>query len=134
MKKLLLFILALLPIVLFAQVGQTFHVNATTLNLRSEPDKSGEIVEKLNQYDNLLIINDSIKPGWVYVQFNESKGYVSSDYISKGKSIITYHEVRTGAVCKDGTSSTATGKGACSHHGGVAYWKTKKTKSVRIVE
>ncbi len=29
---------------------------------------------------------------------------------------------RTGAVCKDGSSSTATGSGACSHHGGVAYW------------
>lgn len=29
---------------------------------------------------------------------------------------------RTGAVCKDGTTSTATGSGACSNHGGVAYW------------
>jgi hypothetical protein len=30
--------------------------------------------------------------------------------------------VRVGAVCRDGTTSTATGSGACSHHGGVAYW------------
>lgn len=29
---------------------------------------------------------------------------------------------RTGAICNDGSSSTATGKGACSHHGGVSYW------------
>lgn len=29
---------------------------------------------------------------------------------------------RTGAVCKDGSPSSATGSGACSHHGGVAYW------------
>ena len=29
---------------------------------------------------------------------------------------------RTGAICNDGTSSTATGSGACSHHGGVDYW------------
>lgn len=29
---------------------------------------------------------------------------------------------RTGAVCNDGSSSSATGRGACSHHGGVAYW------------
>jgi hypothetical protein len=29
---------------------------------------------------------------------------------------------RTGAICNDGTSSTATGSGACSHHHGVAYW------------
>ena len=29
---------------------------------------------------------------------------------------------RTGAVCRDGWRSSATGKGACSHHGGVLYW------------
>lgn len=29
---------------------------------------------------------------------------------------------RTGAVCNDGTTSTATGSGACSHHHGVSYW------------
>jgi hypothetical protein len=31
--------------------------------------------------------------------------------------------VRVGALCVDGTSSTATGSGACSHHGGVKCWK-----------
>jgi hypothetical protein len=29
---------------------------------------------------------------------------------------------RTGATCNDGSRSNATGRGACSHHGGVAYW------------
>ena len=29
---------------------------------------------------------------------------------------------RTGAVCNDGWLSAATGRGACSHHRGVAYW------------
>lgn len=29
---------------------------------------------------------------------------------------------RIGAMCRDGTRSNATGRGACSHHGGVAYW------------
>lgn len=28
----------------------------------------------------------------------------------------------TGAVCNDGTKSSATGSGACSHHDGVDYW------------
>ncbi|TWS18914.1 hypothetical protein FK529_13100 [Tsukamurella asaccharolytica] len=28
----------------------------------------------------------------------------------------------TGAICKDGSTSTATGRGACSGHGGVARW------------
>ncbi len=29
---------------------------------------------------------------------------------------------RCGAVCRDGTTSTATGSGACSRHGGVDHW------------
>jgi hypothetical protein len=30
---------------------------------------------------------------------------------------------RVGALCNDGTSSSATGRGTCSHHGGVNCWK-----------
>lgn len=50
-----------------------------------------------------------------------------------GEEITAYHidEVnlsiqdvkRVGAKCCDGTNSKATGRGACSHHGGVKYWK-----------
>jgi len=29
---------------------------------------------------------------------------------------------RRGAICRDGWQSTATGRGACSHHGGVDHW------------
>ncbi|MEI6756174.1 MAG: G5 domain-containing protein [bacterium] len=29
---------------------------------------------------------------------------------------------RTGAICRDGSRSYATGRGACSWHGGVSYW------------
>ncbi len=31
-------------------------------------------------------------------------------------------QVRVGAICNDGWESSATGRGACSHHGGVNYW------------
>jgi len=31
--------------------------------------------------------------------------------------------VRIGAICNDGSSSSATGSGACSHHGGVRCWR-----------
>jgi hypothetical protein len=34
---------------------------------------------------------------------------------------ITRH--RVGATCEDGTASTATSSGACSHHGGVRCWQ-----------
>jgi hypothetical protein len=30
---------------------------------------------------------------------------------------------RIGAICNDGWTSTATGSGACSHHGGVSCWR-----------
>jgi hypothetical protein len=33
---------------------------------------------------------------------------------------------RIGCICRDGTSSNATGRGACSHHGGVDHWIYKK--------
>ncbi len=33
---------------------------------------------------------------------------------SRGKRVV--------AVCEDGWRSSATGSGACSHHGGVDYW------------
>lgn len=32
---------------------------------------------------------------------------------------------RIGAICCDGTRSSATGRGACSHHGGVCEWLYK---------
>jgi hypothetical protein len=30
---------------------------------------------------------------------------------------------RIDATCKDGSASSATGSGACSHHGGVSCWQ-----------
>jgi len=30
---------------------------------------------------------------------------------------------RVGCHCFDGTNTSATSSGACSHHGGVMYWK-----------
>jgi Protein of unknown function (DUF3761) len=36
----------------------------------------------------------------------------------------------TATICKDGTTSTASGRGACSGHGGVSKKATAKTKAV----
>ncbi len=44
----------------------------------------------------------------------------TQDYKSYSKT-----QYRIGAICRDGTRSYATGRGACSHHGGVAYWLYK---------
>ena len=34
--------------------------------------------------------------------------------------------VRVGAICRDGSGSSATGRGACSWHGGVARWLSRE--------
>jgi hypothetical protein len=41
------------------------------------------------------------------------------------KRIVTYGGERIGAICCDGTRSYATGRGACSWHGGVCQWLYK---------
>lgn len=41
--------------------------------------------------------------------------------------------VRIGAICNDGWRSDATGSGACSHHGGVAYWLCARSQSVPLL-
>lgn len=117
----------------FSQVNSTYHVTSTTLNLRSAPNTSGKIIKKLNKHDNVFIFEVLHDVGWVKVQFENDVGYVSKKYIKKGKAIVSFYTYRVGAVCRDGSSSTATGRGACSHHGGVARWKTRKKSKVRIV-
>lgn len=65
----------------------------TKLNNDHSPLKSNYLVPKLNHKVNNDIITD-----------------------------INVEKIRTGAICNDGSYSDATGKGACSHHGGVQYW------------
>jgi hypothetical protein len=45
-------------------------------------------------------------------------------YYDNGEEIrkFEYVRVRSGATCRDGSTSYATGRGACSWHGGVAFW------------
>ncbi|HEU0154417.1 MAG TPA: DUF3761 domain-containing protein [Arenimonas sp.] len=42
---------------------------------------------------------------------------------------VRYETYRVGAVCRDGSYSWATGKGACSHHRGVAEWIHPRTQT-----
>lgn len=59
---------------------------------------------------NGQLINGEERGLWVYEKFNGEK--------EKYKWISS----RVGAICRDGNRSYATGRGACSHHGGVNYW------------
>lgn len=41
----------------------------------------------------------------------------------------SYTMQRVGAICGDGSRSSATGRGACSRHGGVAEWLYDSVRS-----
>lgn len=52
------------------------------------------------------------------IYWNDNDNRVKKTYKPKKK---TYTK-RVGAICKDGTRSYSTGRGTCSHHGGVRTW------------
>jgi hypothetical protein len=54
--------------------------------------------------------------------------YYEERYIDAATRTITY---RVGSVGNDGRLSTATGRGAQSHHGGVSHWITRNKKIER---
>ena len=53
-------------------------------------------------------------------------------YVYKKVLQTVYSNVRTGAICRDGSSSTATRNGACSGHGGVKKWIYLPPKKVYV--
>jgi hypothetical protein len=95
-------------------------------------EKQVDKVQK-NEIENVQNLNYSNKAqtksnsNW---QNNNFQSNANNTYYKPSKSNTkTYNnynseniKVRVGAVCRDGTTSTATGRGACSHHGGVDYW------------
>lgn len=55
----------------------------------------------------------------------KKKSTSSFSKISKPAVQTKKYRRRVGAICRDGTRSYATGRGACSHHGGVSRWLTE---------
>jgi len=124
-------LLIVLSLSVKAQTGN-YYVSGSALNLRTSPDTQSEILHKFTRYDNLEVLEQT--DGWAKINYQGKTGYVSAQYITAGKAVVSSYEVRVGAKCKDGTSSSATGRGACSHHGGVSYWKTKTKQEVQILK
>ncbi|MFD3448771.1 SH3 domain-containing protein [Microbacteriaceae bacterium 4G12] len=69
-------------------------VNASTLNVRSNPSTSGTIVGKLRQGESVTIINKA--NGWAKIRFNGADAYVSADFLQIGTKAADYTIV-TGA-------------------------------------
>lgn len=73
---------------------------------------SGEISQS-GKYDN------GTKTGkWRY--YDEDGDYKLTEFI----------QYRVGAICNDGSRSYSTGRGTCSHHGGVNYWLVETEETV----
>jgi antitoxin component YwqK of YwqJK toxin-antitoxin module len=74
--------------------------------------KNGEIYQK-GQY------KDGLKSGkWHY--YDEEGDYKLTEFI----------QYRIGAICNDGSRSYSTGRGTCSHHGGVNYWLLEPEETI----
>ena len=119
---------------LIAQSLSQYYVNVKALNIYSEASTNAKVIQTLQKYDNLLILEKISGKELVKVRYKETEGYVSAQSILKGKAVTTIQSIRTGAICRDGTQSSATGRGACSHHGGVKEWRYKKDKRVSIIK
>lgn len=132
MKKLVVLFLLFIGLYGAAQETGNYYVAGSALNLRSQPNATCDVVFKLKQYDNLLV--KEFNGDWAAVQYDDKTGYVHKSYIKKGKAETYTHSYRTGAICNDGTRSNATGRGACSHHGGVNYWLTNDRVEVSIIQ
>lgn len=120
-------------IALYSQSGAKYHVSNETLNLHTSASEGSKAIGKLKKYDNLILLGKIKKKNWVKVQYKKLQGYVSTQFIQEGEAVITTQSVRVGAWCRDGSSSKATGRGACSRHGGVREWKLEEKKTVSII-
>jgi len=131
MRK-VIFVIALLIAAspLFSQ--QSYYVPGSTLNLREQPNTDSEIVYKLKTYDNVQLIEQT--GDWLKVKFGDREGYVFGQFVKKGRAVVNTYSERYGAICKDGSRSSATGRGACSHHGGVSTWLTRDRKSAQVYD
>ena len=94
----------------------------------------------LKKNTNILFIEDVVTAtGWCIIRENpyasdNSDGYTLKKNIRKGWYMTDTNSWRVGANCCDGTTSGATGRGACSRHGGVCQWLTKSTTRSYIQE
>lgn len=127
-KTLLLWALLALS---FGALAQPHYVAVAQAGLRPSPSTSAPKSASLSRYDNLEVMGPA-GTGWAKARYKGQEGYVRLAVLKPGTARVSYHTVRVGARCKDGTGSNATGRGACSHHGGVDYWVTERQKSVAI--
>ncbi len=81
-------------------------------------------------YSKLGKIKDAVNDLKSVIQFNDKSVNQLYNKINPVKKRVAYYVTR----CCDGTTSNATGRGACSHHGGVCDWKEPVYEEYREYE
>ncbi len=113
-------------------------IKAISVDRIYEEQELNELVGPLNGQNVIVLVYkdyklyNSLEPLAVYDDVKKSynpkfKSSTSYPTIQDKINSATYR-TRVGAICRDGTRSSATGRGACSHHGGVSRWLYKETK------
>jgi hypothetical protein len=70
-----------------------------------------------------LVIVDSDDGSTITVEPKQETGFFDVEHYIEDATVTGG---RVGAICEDGSRSDATGRGACSHHGGVSRWLYSK--------
>ena len=103
-------------------VGQNGSKQVCKASKSGYPNKETVVKQPVNQvvrytptskaaYD--CIYNDNCK---------EAMDEGEPDYNDEYMEYMESQQERGGAICRDGTRSYSTGRGTCSHHGGVSEW------------
>lgn len=115
-------------------------IKAVSVNKIYEEQELDELLNPLNGQNVIVLVYknyksyNSLEPLAVYID-NERKSYnpnfksASSYPTIQDKISSATSRYRVGAICRDGTRSSATGRGACSHHGGVSRWLYEEEKN-----
>lgn len=117
------------------------EVNQNDLSNQNIDSSTKQAENKIIICDGINVIENCEVDG---VKYSTYKYYPAVEEVSHFESKITYTEEVTGycTLCNDGTRSPtcATGRGTCSHHGGVAEWnapiynKVPHYEQVKIVD
>lgn len=98
-------------------------------------DSSINIESKINICDGINVISNCVLDG---VEYQLYRYYPAEEEKYHYETKITYETKIVGycTLCRDGTrsSSCSTGRGTCSHHGGVAEWNAPIYKKVEHKE
>ncbi len=98
--------------------------------LYSDPSNSELLYNRAVCYSKTGKIQEAVSDLKPLIQAGNSEAEKLNDKINPLRKRVAYHVTR----CCDGTTSSAAGRGACSHHGGVCNWNDPVYEEYRKYE